>query len=80
MELEPDGIIPPDDDPVLGRDPVVEGVEDASESSAGGAGGGSLKITVANQAPRVIGFVRTGPEVIVITAAFIASRSAPTDL
>ncbi len=27
MELEPPGIIPPDDDPVLGRDPVVARVE-----------------------------------------------------
>ena len=29
MELEPTGIIPPDDDPVLGRDPAVERVEQA---------------------------------------------------
>ena len=29
MELEPAGIIPPDDDPVLGRDPAVERVEQA---------------------------------------------------
>ena len=32
MELEPEGIIPPDDDPVLGRDPVVERVESALDA------------------------------------------------
>jgi predicted Zn-dependent protease with MMP-like domain len=32
MELEPPGIIPPDDDPVLGRDPVVAAVEDAVDA------------------------------------------------
>ena len=29
MELEPPGIIPPDDDPVMGRDPIVDKVENA---------------------------------------------------
>ena len=32
MELEPHGIIPPDDDPVLGRDPVVERIEEALDA------------------------------------------------
>lgn len=32
MELEPAGIIPPDDDPVLGRDPAVERVEAALDA------------------------------------------------
>lgn len=32
MELEPRGIIPPDDDPVLGRDPVVARVESALDA------------------------------------------------
>ena len=32
MELEPPGIIPPDDDPVLGRDPVVEAIEQAVDA------------------------------------------------
>ena len=41
------------------------------EVGDGGGGGGELKITPAIQAPRVMGLVSRGPEVMVITAPLV---------